>query len=119
MNADHYGHGYTEAGEYREPENNIDEFLASDQAKAIPRARLLSLGFRYEGLTKEAEFHYDYWTQIVLGVWFEVTNEYETDGTFIKQTLEINNFDLSSRKVSNEDFLNVVKMLKDIRPQSN
>lgn len=72
---------------------------------------LENLGFKNEGLTKEPEFHYDVWTKEVSGVWFEVTNSFETNGTFTEQTCEVNSYSLMDT-VTKNDILYLLKILQ-------
>lgn len=57
---------------------------------------------------------YDFWHKEICGVWFEVVNEYETNGTFKNQFMEINNYYFHNL-TDKEQFLELIKILEDVQ----
>lgn len=78
------------------------------------KEELQDLGFSYNGLTKEDEFQYDWWTFEVCGAFIDVTFEYDLNSTEIKTSfVEINNYKMSD-EISKNDVVIFLNFLKNI-----
>ena len=104
-------HSFTEAAEYTEPENNIEEFLKESKQDIIPDSILKALGFKYHEMTIEDDFKYDYWTLCLMGVRVEITNQYDLEDNFTGQVWEINDTDITETH-SKEKIYQLIETLK-------
>lgn len=88
----------------QEPKAEKQDFLTDEQLK--------NLGFHPDEKVIEPEFSYQTWTQDILGVWMEVTNDFGKGNHIEDQTYEINQYNLIG-KISKDIFLGIRKLLND------
>lgn len=76
------------------------------------KEELQNLGFKYQGLTKEDEFQYDWWSLELCGIYIDVTFEYDLNSKDPKTSfIEINNYSMIDEFTKNEA-LQVIEILK-------
>lgn len=79
------------------------------------KEELQDLGFKYQGLTKEDEFQYDWWSLELCGIFIDVTFEYNINSNIPKTSfIEINNYSMIAEFTKNEA-LQIIEILKKIR----
>lgn len=79
------------------------------------KEELQDLGFKYQGLTKEDEFQYDWWSLELCGIYIDVTFEYDLNSKDPKTSfIEINNYSMIAEFTKNEA-LQIIEILKKIR----
>lgn len=79
------------------------------------KEELQDLGFKYQGLTKEDEFQYDWWSLETLGIFIDVTFEYDVNSTDVKTSfIEINNCYMIA-EFTKKETIQIIDILRKIR----
>lgn len=76
------------------------------------KQELIDFGFKYQGLTKEDDFQYDWWSLEIFGAFIDVTFSYDLNSTVVKSSIiEINSYALKEEITKEKviDFLNFLK----------
>lgn len=80
--------------------------------RIISHEEIAKLGFKYFPMVVEDEFQYEYWTKETFGIRLEITNEYELNGSLIKQVFELNDIKLRLNAQGINEFIKHLKKLE-------
>ena len=77
------------------------------------KQELIDFGFKYQGLTKEDDFQYDWWSLEIFGAFIDVTFSYNLNSTdIISSIIEINNYALRN-EITKEQVIAFINFLKN------